>query len=144
MVPARQASAIHPLLALAVVALTAAATEQAAAGKSTGSLDELLQRAAQHVAVFEREVSKIVADEDYTQRFIVEPSAELRRLRSDVLTIRDEAEGWIEFRDVYEIDGRPVRDRTERLAKLFLEPLPDSRSQAKRITEESARFNLVP
>ena len=65
-------------------------------------------------------------------------------VRSDLLTIRDEAEGWIGFRDVYEIDGRPTRDRTDRLAKLFLEPLPDSRAQAIRIAEESARFNLAP
>jgi hypothetical protein len=43
---------------------------------------------------------------------------------------------------VYEVDGRPVRDRTDRLTKLFLAPHPDSQSQARRIAEESARFNL--
>jgi hypothetical protein len=132
------------IAAQAAVALTATATRQAAAGRATDSLGELLQRAGAYVAAYERDVSAIVADEDYTQRFIVEPSTEVRRLRSDVLTIRDEEEGWIGFRDVYEIDGRPVRDRTDRLAKLFLEPHPDSRAQAKRIAEESARFNLAP
>jgi hypothetical protein len=66
----------------------------------------------------------------------------VRHLRSDFLTIRDDVEGWIGFRDVYEVDGRPVRDRTDRLTKLFLAPHPDSQSQARRIAEESARFNL--
>jgi len=143
-VQVRRISSIRLIAALAVVALTTAATEQTTVGRATDSLEELLQRAGAYVAAYERDVAAIVADEDYTQRFIVEPSTEMRRLRSDVLTIRDEEEGWIEFRDVYEIDGRPVRDRTDRLAKLFLEPHPDSRAQAKRIAEESARFNLAP
>jgi hypothetical protein len=135
-------SAIRPLAALAAVALTAGATEQPPAGRDN-ELAELLQRAGEYVAAYERDVSAIVADEDYLQRFVVESRTEMRRLRSDVLTIRDEAEGWIGFRDVYEIDGRRVRDRTDRLAKLFLEPDTDSRVQAQRIAEESARFNLA-
>jgi hypothetical protein len=143
-VQVRHSSSIRLIAALAAVAVTGTVTEQAAAGRATDSLEELLQRAGAYVAEYERDVTAIVADEDYTQRFIVEPSTEVQRLRSDVLTIRDEEEGWIGFRDVYEIDGRPVRDRTDRLAKLFLEPHPDSRAQAKRIAEESARFNLAP
>jgi hypothetical protein len=143
-VQVRHSSSIRLIAAPAAVALTVTAMGQAAPGRATDSLEELLQRAGAYVAAYERDVSAIVADEDYTQRFIVEPSTEVRRLRSDVLTIRDEEEGWIGFRDVYEIDGRPVRDRTDRLAKLFFEPQPDSRAQAKRIAEESARFNLAP
>ena len=107
------------------------------------SLETVLRRAADYVAGYERDLPAIVAEEDYTQRFMVEPSVEIRHLRSDLLTIRDETDGWIGFRDVYEVDGRPVRDRTDRLAKLFLEPHQDPRSQAKRIADESARFNLV-
>lgn len=114
------------------------------AGGDSDQLDGILRRAGAYLAGYEKDVPAIVATEDYTQRFIVEPSTEVRHLRSDLLTIRDEAEGWIGFRDVYEIDGRPTRDRTDRLAKLFLEALPDSRSQAIRIAEESARFNLAP
>lgn len=137
-------SAIRPLAAVAVVAFMAEAAEQPAVRRDNDSLEELLRRAGGYVAAYGRDVSAIVADEDYMQRFIVEPSTEVRHLRSDVLTIRDEAEGWVGFRDVYEIDGRPVRDRTDRLAKLFLEPHPDSRVQAQRIAEESTRFNLAP
>jgi len=143
LVQVRQFSSIRLIAAMAAVALLATATEQAAA-RANDSLEELLQRAGAYVAAYERDVSAIVADEDYTQRFSVESSTEVRRLRSDVLTIRDEEEGWIGFRDVYEIDGRPVRDRTDRLAKLFLEPHADSQAQARRIAEESARFNLAP
>jgi hypothetical protein len=120
------------------------ASGAAAPAPSSDSLEDLLRRAGDYVAAYERDVPAIVADEDYTQRFIVEPDTEVRRLRSEILTIRDESQGWVGFRDVYEIDGRPVRDRTDRLARLFLEPNADPRSQAKRIADESARFNLAP
>jgi len=122
------------------VACIAAASQ--AVAQRNDSLEELLQRAGNHVRGYQREIPAIVAQEDYTQRFIVEPSIQVRHLRSDFLTIRDDVEGWIGFRDVYEVDGRPVRDRTDRLTKLFLAPHPDSQSQARRIAEESARFNL--
>jgi hypothetical protein len=131
------------LAAALAVALTAGAGQRTVPERGNDSLKDLLQRAGKYIAGYERELPAIVADENYLQRFIVGPSTEARHLRSDVLTIRDEAEGWIGFRDVYEVDGRAVRDRTDRLAKLFIEQNPDSRSQAKRIAEESARFNVA-
>jgi len=53
-----------------------------------------------------------------------------------------DATDWLPFRDVYEVDARPVRDRTDRLTKLFLEPGPTSARQAAAITDESARYNI--
>jgi len=123
--------------------VAAGAAQLTLSGSGNDSLEALLQRAGAYVAAYERDIPAIVAEEDYTQRFIVEPSTEVRRLRSDLLRVRDEVAGWVGFRDVFEIDGRPVRDRTDRLAKLFLEPHPDARLQAQRIAEESARFNLA-
>ena len=48
----------------------------------------------------------------------------------------------VPFRDVFEVDAQPIRDREQRLAKLFLKPSEDSMEQAHRIQEESARYNL--
>ena len=43
-------------------------------------------------------------------------------MRSDLLLVRVPGrDGWLPFRDVYEVDGRAVRDRSERLKKLFIE-----------------------
>src|SRR5690348_16642604 len=117
------------LAALTIAALTAGAAQQRPPDSSNDSLNDLLQRAGRYIALYEREVTAIVADENYLQRFIVEPRTAVRHLLSDMLTIRDETEGWIGFRDVYEVDGQAVRDRTDRLAKLFIDPHPDSRSQ---------------
>jgi hypothetical protein len=51
--------------------------------------------------------------------------------------------GWSGFRDVIEVDGRRIGDRRNRLQALFTEGSPDAR-EARRIADESARFNLGP
>jgi hypothetical protein len=108
-------------------------------------LDALLQR----VAAYERRIPGVVSEEVYTQEATFTPAfARLptdiqgRRLKSDVAVIAIEDLGWASFRDVYEVDRRAVRGRDERLAALFLEPRADTLEQARRITEEGARYNL--
>jgi hypothetical protein len=64
-------------------------------------------------------------------------------LVSDFLLVQVPGEGWLPFRDVFERDGKQVRDRQERLATLFLKG--SSRSaldQARAIMDESARYNI--
>lgn len=46
------------------------------------------------------------------------------------------------FRDVYQVDGRDLPDRKDRLAALFVNPPRDARAQAERIYEESTRYNI--
>jgi hypothetical protein len=52
--------------------------------------------------------------------------------------------GWVELRDTFEVDGKRVRDRDERIAQLFMKPHPNAWQQARRIADEGARFNLSP
>ena len=64
-------------------------------------------------------------------------------LVSDFLLVQVPGEGWLPFRDVFERDGKQVRDRQERLSTLFLNG--SSRSafdQARAIMDESARYNI--
>jgi hypothetical protein len=63
-------------------------------------------------------------------------------LRSDFLLVRDDTAGWVPFRDVFERDGVPVRDREERLSRLFLGDTGSALEQARRIVDESARYNV--
>jgi len=113
------------------------------------ALDDVLSRAAAYVGDFERQVSGVVAEEAYTQD--VAPASGMtalrgvghRELKSDLLLVRPQgAERWIQFRDVFEVDGRPVRDRSERLVKLFLEPDASTASQVQRIIADSTRYNI--
>ena len=51
-------------------------------------------------------------------------------------------EAFTPYRDVLEVDGAPVADRTTRLEQLFLQPGAEARTSAARISNESARYNL--
>ena len=118
-------------------------------------LDDLLDKAADYVAGYKRDFIGVVADELYRQEvrdapraanqrmFPVEGPRQVRNLRADVLFVRAPgADYWMQFRDVYEVDGKPVRDRAERLTKLFLEPSRSSQKQVDDIAAESARYNI--
>ena len=75
--------------------------------------------------------------------FPIDAQRQKRDLKSDVLFVRTpDADYWMQFRDVYEVDGKPVRDRAERLTKLFLEPSRSVKKQAEDIAAESARYNI--
>jgi hypothetical protein len=145
------------------VVIALAAAGRAAAQKP--ALADVLERAGKYVAGFERQFSGIVAEEQYVQEVLTFTkrrgcssnatyssvlncqgqlvSPVRTELRSDLLLVRPAgAAGWSEFRDVFEADGRPVRDREERLTKLFLNDAPSGRQQISRILDESSRFNI--
>jgi len=107
------------------------------------TLADVLSSAAGYIAVYERQMSAVVSEERYLQR-LTGPAApgQTRALRSDMLVVADDRWGWVGFRDVFEVDGRPVRDRAERLSQLFLKPTGDAFRRARRIMDEGARFNL--
>jgi hypothetical protein len=67
-----------------------------------------------------------------------------RTLRSDLTIIAGPGGEWVEFRDVFEVDGRAVRDRFDRVVALFAEPNPDALVLARKIVAEGARYNLGP
>ena len=116
------------------------------------SLADVLARAGQYVLSFEREFAGIVAEELYAQDVrggsvfrsaVPRSGVNKRQLKSDLLLVRPaNADSWVQFRDVFEVDGRPVRDRDERLARLFLSPNAATAGQLGRIRQESARYNI--
>jgi hypothetical protein len=105
-------------------------------------LESVLTAAGRYIEQYERDVTAVIAQEDYLQRVLSE--ARVRRLRSDMLILAVEHAGWVELRDTFEVDGNRVRDRDERIAKLFMKPNPDALEQARRIASEGARFNISP
>ena len=97
---------------------------------------------------FSRDVAGVVCEENYLQEVHVRTATfspvpgRTRQLRSDVIIMADSGHGWVEFRDVFEVNKKPVRDRDDRLAKLFAQPSADAAEQARRVVTEGARFNL--
>ncbi len=104
-----------------------------------GELEGALARLFEYADAYERQYAMLVAEEDYKQSA---PKGSIR-LRSDLLLVRPAPdEEWMSFRDVFEVDGRPVRDREDRLRRLFLEGTPEAVARMRAITDESARYNL--
>jgi hypothetical protein len=66
-------------------------------------------------------------------------------LKSDLFLAKAKEDGpWMQFRDVFEVDSKPLRNRDERLLKLFIEPRVDRQGQAELIAREGARYNIGP
>src|SRR5262252_986221 len=120
-----------------------------------GDLDEMLDRVSDYVEAYERTFVGVVSEETYRQQvrggrtgtdlrgFPIEGQSQRRDLKSDVLLVRAPAgDRWMQFRDVFEVDGKPVRDRDDRLTKLFLQPSADAWRQEENIAEASARYNI--
>ena len=116
------------------------------------SLAAVLAAAGQYVTQFRDQLSGIVAEERYRQRAstpslttkgFLDSRVRRRELRSDFLLVLPEGtDRFVEYRDVFEVDGQPVRDRQERLTGLFLTPSRSTLAQMQAITMESARYNL--
>ena len=108
------------------------------------TLEDVLARATQYALDYQEALSGVVSEESYLQtwqRGSRDP--QVRELKSDVLLIRRPGKTqYVLFRDVFEVDGREVRDRDERLQQLFLSPSEANSAQILRILDESARYNL--
>ena len=143
-----------------VCALVLATGAGPAAQQEDPALEALLTRATWYALDFVDKLSSVVAEERYVQDSSValptvpipglggrgggfsstpRGSAKHRELKSDFLIVKSAGELWEPFRDVYEVDHIPVRDREERVTKLFLHPTGDTQARAKAIADESGR-----
>lgn len=113
----------------------------------------LIDRAADYVAAYVKAFASTVSEERYEQtvvRVVLDRGVlvpERRRVRrvlvSDYLLLQlPGSNEWTPFRDVYSVDGRPIRDRSDRLMNLLLEPDTTAVEQAVRIRDESSRYNI--
>jgi len=141
-----------------VIALSMAAVEP--------SLKEVLSRAATYVESFERELAGLVGEEIYVQEvrgfdkrdcpkstYAGTYQATLNcgsnlliamrtELRSHLLLVRNGRSGYVQYRDVYDVDGRSVGDRVERFASIFSDPSATADERKRRMLEDNSRFNI--
>ena len=112
----------------------------------------IVDRAVAYVGEFQQRFGSMVSEERYEQSVQENAGFGPRNARpqwdrvvlvSDFLLVQVPGEGWTPFRDVFERNGTKLRDREERLARLFLNG--SSRSsfdQAREIMLESSRYNI--
>jgi hypothetical protein len=137
------------LVALAAVPLLALSLQS----NDAPGIDLLVQRAGAYVRRFQTSFANVVAEESYLQRAPAwaardgHPEGRVidiqRELKSDFLFVKvPSGDAWLPFRDVFAVDGKPVRDREERLTKLFVHPSPTALEQARQIVADSTRYNI--
>lgn len=124
----------------------------AASGSASYPIDgnEAVDRARAYAAEWRRALLAMVAEESYVQAAEVLPNRSRRvhqlttqQLVSDVLFVRPNTDdAWLMFRDVIAVDGEAIPDRQRRFDALFLKPDADLIANARRIADESARFNV--
>jgi hypothetical protein len=118
-------------------------------------LAELLLRVGEYVAEYERSFSDLLAEETYAQR--VAPWALKngvsvractvckRTTRADLVFVRLTGEiPWASYRDVFEVDGRKVREHEQRLVKLLSNSSADTGEQTRKLLAASADYNIGP
>jgi len=113
-------------------------------------LPTVVDRAAAYASRFQQQFGTVVSEERYEQasrpalgssRGAAAPIGTV--LRSDFLLVQTDPGVWLPFRDVFERDGQPVRDRQDRLAKLFLSgTTSDAIARARDLANESSRYNI--
>jgi len=134
--------------------VAAACLVLAPAARAQSAFSDVLARAGAYVESFQRNFGSVVAEERYEQtiqRTLGANGSVVQRgsggpvhtvLVSDFLLVQVPGEGWLPFRDVFERDGKQLRDREERLAAIFLTGSRTAIEQARAIMNEGARYNI--
>jgi hypothetical protein len=133
--------ALIPVTATLVVA--SLALPRASAGRSSAQrsavVTALLAKSSAYLEAYDRQLAAVVAVENYR---LSAPGRSDRSLKSDLMLLDLGNSNRVEFRDVFEMNGSPVRDHAARLQGLFEHPDPDLLRQAQRIANESASYNI--
>lgn len=131
----------------AAPAMPATAGTQPAAARN---LDDLVSRARAYVVEYGAELSLVIGVERYRQWVLNSDASTLmgsggarpwsRESVSEFALVRIK-DDWLGYRDVYQVDGKTVGDRQDRLLQLFQKTPATAVDQGRRIADESARYN---
>jgi len=147
-------------LALTVFVLSS----HAQIGSQPGSgFTTVLSSAMRYAMNYEQRFALLAADELYVQELQrpPNPGSNLSRsnpgggmqaggainqqiIKSDFLLVQlgGDGEGWMPFRDAYEVKGRKLRDRNDRLLKLFTSNDKERFEKAARYSDDTNKHNL--
>ena len=114
----------------------------ALAAQRVPSVGDIMQRVGAYVDAYGGRASIVVATERYEQEAGGNRDAPARReIVSEFAIAMIEDSGWQGFRDVVEVDGKPLADRADRLVRA-LTSNRGSALAARQLSDESARFNI--
>lgn len=135
---------MRAILFLAVLFGVHAAGATVSHGEWQALSPDPLVRLRAYLVAYQQQLPSLVAEEHYVQNSsAIAGGSQKRTTRADMLMVQLPGNaGWVAFRDVYEVNQRPIRDREDRLLKLLQSPSGGTLAQARRLAEESSRFNI--
>ncbi len=144
------------VLTLALALAVGGASLRGQIGNQPGSgFHTVLSSAMRYVMNYEQQFALLLSEEQYTQELQRPPNPgdnlsrsnpgggmraggalTIQTFKSDFILVQlgMDGEGWMPFRDTFEVKGKKVRDRDDRLLKLFME-------NDKQAFDKAARFN---
>jgi hypothetical protein len=156
---------MRPTLLLTALGVSLAAiSSHAQVGNQPGSgFTTVLSSAMRYAMNYEQRFALLAADEHYVQEVLRPPNPgdnlsrsnpgggmrgggqmNLQTIKSDYLLVQlgGDGEGFMPFRDAYEVKGRKVRERNDRLLKLFTSNDKNRFEKAADISADTAKHNL--
>lgn len=136
-----------PFRILAPLGLSLALLAPPPAAAQEPALKDVLRRAAAYVSGLSEQLSGMAAEETYVQDVVAGPGGRRpdvahRELKSDFVLVPIAGPNpFVEFRDVFEVDGRAIRGRQERRTRLFHDSYAGV-ARAAALAAESARYNI--
>jgi VWFA-related protein len=128
------------------------AAPEATLPSSPDELSAVLLRVGEYVEDFQRRFRDLVTEEVYTQHVksallgsgTFRPGRK-RTTRAELVFVRLAGEiPWASYRDVFEVDGRKVRERDDALVRLMSEPQTDAAELSRTLLTASAAYNIGP
>jgi len=133
-------------------------------GNQPGSgFHTVLSSAMRYVMNYEQQFALLVSEEHYLQELQRPPNPgdnlsrtnpgggmraggamNTQNIKSDFVLVQlgMDGEGWLPFRDTFEVKGKKLRNREERLLKLFLDNDKSAFEKAARLNEASTKHHL--
>jgi hypothetical protein len=152
------------VFALALVTSLGVVVARGQVGSQPGSgFTTVLSSGMRYTMAYEQKFALLVAEEHYLQELQRPPNpgnnlsrsnpgggmqaggaVNQQTIKSDYLLVQlgMDGEGWMPFRDTYEVKGRKVRNRDERLLKLFTSNDKSRFEKAAQISADSTKHNL--
>jgi len=126
-------------LLLAVSALVARTVEPVRAQQP--SMEQLRDAAGDYVRSAYPRLANLVGTEEYRQRA---PGGSTKTLKSEVLLVPHptETSNWLFFRDVLEVNRKPIPNQQERLTNLFISPSLENWELVRGIAHADRQYHI--
>jgi hypothetical protein len=152
------------VLTVVVAVCIGGMSTQGQVGNQPGSgFHTILSSAMRYVMNYEQQFALLLSEEHYVQELQRPPNPgdnlsrsnpgggmraggpmNVQSFKSDFLLVQlgMDGEGWMPFRDAFEVKGKKLRDRDDRLLKLFMGDDKSAFDKASRLNEASSKHHL--